>query len=365
MNKKPANIRNTISYDLDDYDFPVPPEAIAQEPREKREKARLLVVDRSTGKLHHCFFSQLPGLLDEKDLIVLNDTRVIPARLFGRKETGGKVEVLVIDPNVDLATANERDVSFECMVKASKPPKQGSLLIFSEKLKARVLEKVREGRTRLKFISGKPIELALEEHGVMPLPPYIKRKDRVPLDKDVKYYQTVYARSPGAVASPTAGLHFSEELLEELSSRGIETAMLTLHVGYGTFSPIRCRDIREHRMHAEYLEVSPGEARKISEARARGKRIVAVGTTVVRALEFLATRKGAIVPYRGLCDHFIYPGYRFKIVSRIITNFHWPKSSLILLVSAFAGRELILKAYREALDKEYRFFSYGDAMIIL
>ncbi len=362
--KKAENI-DDISYDLNDYDFPVPPEAVAQEPCEVRENARLLVVDRSSGKLHHTLFYKILDWLDENDLVILNDTRVIPARLFGRKETGGKIEVLVVDPNVDLAGADNSDLSFECIIKASKSPKTGSFIIFSENLKAQVLTPVREGKTRLKFFSGKPIRQALEEHGVVPLPPYIKRKNQVPLEKDIIYYQTVYASRPGAVASPTAGLHFSKQLLEKLAASGIETATITLHVGYGTFSPVRTRDIRNHKMHAEYLEISADQAEKISVAKNHGKRIVAVGTTVVRSLEFIATREGRIIPYRGLCDHYIYPGYRFKIVDRIVTNFHWPRSSLILMVAAFAGRRLIMKAYREAIEKGYRFFSYGDAMLIL
>ena len=354
-----------ITYNVDDYDFPVPSGVVAQEPYEEREKARLLVVERSTGKLYHSYFFQIGQWLDEKDLIVLNDTRVIPARLIGRKDTGGKVEVLLIDPNVDIAKSEGRDNSFECIVKASKAPKPGTTICFNKNLRAEVTSPVKEGKARLRFYAEEPIQEVLKSHGLVPLPPYIRRKGQIPLEKDKEYYQTVYATSPGAVASPTAGLHFTKELLDSLSERGVEIARITLHVGYGTFSPIRVKDIRNHRMHAEYLHITAEEAEKISGAVSRGKRIVAVGTTVVRALEFVATEKGKIVPYKGLCDHYIYPGYQFKVVDRMITNFHWPKSSLILLVSAFASRNLILRAYGEALDRGYRFFSYGDAMLIL
>ncbi len=360
--KIPEN--NDITYNIDDYDFPVPSKVIAQEPCEKRENARLLIVDRATGSFHHSCFYRITEWLNENDLLVLNDTRVIPARLLGRKETGGKVEVLLIDPNVDLARRGNEDI-FECIVRASKPPKPGSYIYFSENLRAEVVDRVKEGKARLRFLSEKPIHEALEKTGFMPLPPYIRRHEQVPSHKDLTYYQTVYARSPGAVASPTAGLHFSEELLKQLKQQGIEIANITLHVGYGTFSPIRVDDVREHKMHAEYLEISREQAEKISVAQANGKRIVAVGTTVVRSLEFVATRMGKVVPYSGLCDHYIYPGYRFKVVDRMITNFHWPKSSLILLVSAFASRETILRAYKEALKEGYRFFSYGDAMLII
>jgi len=359
------NKEKEVTYNLEDYDFPVPPDVVAQEPCYEREKARLLVLERSSGKVHHSYFYKITDWLDAADLLVLNDTRVIPARLFGRKETGGKVEVLLIDPNVDQVKTGGKEAIFECIVRASKAPKPGMSIIFSDDLRAEVITPVKDGKARLKFSTDKLIEEVLEKHGFVPLPPYIRRDNQIPLEKDLEYYQTVYAKSPGAVASPTAGLHFSKELLERLAEQGIEIATITLHVGYGTFSPIRTRDVRKHRMHAEYLKIRPDQAEKISDAKRKGKRIVAVGTTVVRSLEFIATRKGEVVPFEGLCDHYIYPGYRFKVVDRMITNFHWPKSSLILLVSAFAGRELILRAYEEALKEGYRFFSYGDAMLIL
>jgi len=298
-------------------------------------------------------------------LLVLNDTRVLPARLIGQKETGGKVEVLLIDPYVWVVSNQNGNQEFECIIRASKSPQKGSYLTFSRELKAKVLCSVREGKTRLKFITEKPFFMALEETGLLPLPPYISRKNNIPFNEDLENYQTVYAQSPGAVAAPTAGLHFGKEIIAKLDEAGIEKAMITLHVGYGTFSPVRTKDVREHQMHEEFLCITHAEAEKIRSARERGKRVVAVGTTVVRGLEFVVQKKGDIVPFEGFCNHYIYPGCRFKIIDRLITNFHWPRSSLILLVSAFAGREVIFRSYKEAIQKGYRFFSYGDAMLIL
>ncbi len=353
------------SYDIEDYDYPVPPEIVAQRPSEGREDAKLLIVNRATGEFEHSYFSAIGDWLDKRDLLVLNDTKVIPARLFGTKDTGGKVEVLLIDPNVDVLKSDGEANTFECIVRASKRPKVGSRLFFSPSLSAEVAGEIKEGKGRLRFISDKPLKEALEEAGTVPLPPYIRRNGKGSNDCDLVDYQTVYAKTPGAVASPTAGLHFTEVLLERLKKQGVKSATITLHVGYGTFTPIRCKDVREHIMHPEYLRIDRDQAEIIRGGKKKGKRIVAIGTTVVRALEFVATKFGSVARFEGLCDHYIYPGYEFKVVDRMITNFHWPKSSLILLVSAFAGRELILKAYDEAIKKGYRFFSYGDAMLIL
>jgi len=334
-----------------DFYFDLPEELIAHYPPEKRTDSRLLCISRETGDVSHRQFTDFPALLNPGDLLVFNNTRVIPARLFGQKESGGKVEVLlerVMAENQILA-----------QVRASKTPKTGSTIIFTADAKAEVLG--REGEFFiLAFPETVDLMQLLDEIGHIPLPPYIKREDEL-LDKE--RYQTVYGEKQGAVAAPTAGLHFDEALLAEIEAKGIETAKVTLHVGAGTFQPVRTELIEEHKMHAEYLEVDETVCAKVNACRARGGRVIAVGTTSVRCLE-TASQSGEISPYKGDSSIFIYPGYEFKSVDALLTNFHLPESTLIMLVSTLAGRENILKAYNEAIKEQYRFFSYGDATFI-
>ncbi|MGI9952661.1 tRNA preQ1(34) S-adenosylmethionine ribosyltransferase-isomerase QueA [Moorellaceae bacterium AZ2] len=339
---------------VEEFDYYLPPELIAQEPVEPRDASRLLVLHRQDGRLEHRRFYDLPRYLEKGDILVLNDTRVIPARLFGRKAgTGGRVEVLLLNP-----LGGDR---WETLVRPGRRVPPGTQLIFGEgELEARVLASTAEGGRVLKFAYQGSWEDLLAKLGQVPLPPYIHRE--LP---DPERYQTVYARHPGSAAAPTAGLHFTPRLLEKIREKGVEVAHILLHVGLGTFRPVKEEIVEKHRMHAEYYIVLPETAEAINNARARGGRVVAVGTTVVRTLETVATRDGLICPGEGYTDLFIYPGYHFKAVDCLITNFHLPRSTLLMLVSAFAGREKILQAYRVAVEEGYRFFSFGDAMLIL
>jgi len=343
-----------------DFHYDLPPELIAQNPLPQRPASRLLVVDRKTGSLQDSVFSQLADFLQPGDLLVFNDTRVIPARLFGHKDTGGKIEVFI-----------ERmlgDRKAKVMLKTSKKPRLGSELLFTQG-EGRQMARLtgRQGMFWLLEWHGDDTLLEYSRcHGHMPLPPYIQRQDN---SDDRERYQTVYSRQNGAVAAPTAGLHFDDELLRRLESAGIQKAFVTLHVGAGTFQPVKTDDIREHRMHKEWLEVSPATCEKINATRAAGNRVVAVGTTSVRCLETAALAsknfaESGLKPYSGDTDIFIYPGYRFQAVDALLTNFHLPESTLLMLVSAFAGKELVDQAYRHAIDRRYRFFSYGDAMLV-
>ncbi len=342
-------------YRLDDYDYKLPPELIAQEPADRRDQCRLLSLERRTGRVVHGVFEDLTRLLAPGDVLVVNDTRVIAGRLYGRKETGGRVEVLILDYPRGRASG-----IFQCLVRASKRPRIGSRLYFDKGLEAQVLEADTD-TLRLHFTGVEDLEETLEKIGSMPLPPYIRRRQR---RQDRQDYQTVYARNKGAIAAPTAGLHFTPAMLEKLRRRQVEIVPLTLHVGYGTFVPVRVEDIRRHRMHAEWYELSRRSAERIDSARRAGSRVVAVGTTCVRTLEYCATSGGSLQPGKGACDLFIYPGYAFKIVDAMVTNFHLPRSTLLMLVAAFAGRKQVLEAYDQAVAAGYRFYSYGDAMFI-
>ncbi len=342
-------------YSIDDYDYKLPRDLIAQEPAGRRDRCRLLSLERRSGLVSHGNFHDLPGMLAAGDVLVINDTRVVAGRLYGRKQTGGKVEVLILDYH----QGRTRGV-FQCLVRASKRPRPGSRLYFDLGLEAEVLE-AGPDTVCLKFSPAADLDRILEKIGSMPLPPYIQRRESC---QDRRDYQTVYARCKGAIAAPTAGLHFTGKLLDRLRDRGVEIVPLTLHVGYGTFVPVRTDDIRKHRMHAEWYELSRQSAERILAARGRGGKVVAVGTTCVRTLEYCAADHGRLEAGKGACDLFIYPGYTFKIVDAMITNFHLPKSTLLMLVSAFAGREKILEAYRQAVAQGYRFYSYGDAMFI-
>ena len=336
---------------VSDFRFELPDELIASHPPTERRDSRLLCLDRATGACADRRFMDFPALLEPGDLLVLNDTRVVPARLFGRKESGGRVEVMVERVREShVATAR---------IRAGRAPGCGTRMVLDGGADVRVLG--REGELFvLRMEHGPGFEPFMEEHGHVPLPPYIRRSDS-PLDQE--RYQTVYARRPGAVAAPTAGLHFDHSLLDELVTRGVELSWVTLHVGAGTFAPVRVEEVATHRMHSERLEVGEATCAAVERTRRRGGRVVAVGTTVVRALES-AARGGAIVPMAGETDIFIYPGFRFRTVDAMLTNFHLPGSTLLMLVSAFAGRDRVLAAYRHAVAQRYRFFSYGDAMFI-
>ena len=352
-------------FQLTDYDYDLPESLIAQAPCAQRTDSRLLKVNRASDNIAHHHFYELDQFLKPGDLLVVNNTRVIPARLMGKKETGGRVEVLIIDYASGMKHLQEKGVfQCDCLIRASKRPKPGTVLHMDGNIKATVVD--HKNRVSIvAFDGGKAFTTRLKDGGQIPLPPYIKRSgDQVLAQKDKANYQTVYAEAEGAVAAPTAGLHFTEELMERLAAKGVNVARITLHVGYGTFVPVRVDDIREHEIHSEFFTVSPEAAQQINLTRENGGRVVAVGTTSVRTLEFLADGNGFIQHSTGQCDLYIYPGYRFKCVDAIITNFHLPKSTLLMLISAFYDRERILDAYKVAVEEKYRFFSYGDAMFI-
>jgi S-adenosylmethionine:tRNA ribosyltransferase-isomerase len=310
---------------------------------------------------HHRFYD-ICDLLCPSDVLVINNTAVIPARLLGQKETGGKAEVLILGyPDGDKDRIDTGEFICRCMIKTSKRPKDGATLFFDEGLKAKIVN-FNDGIYRVKFLYTGRFEKLLDRIGRIPLPPYIKRTDS---KDDRTFYQTVYASKKGAVAAPTAGLHFSESLLEKLRKKGVKIVAITLHVSYGTFLPVRVSDIRDHRIHSEWYFVGKQTADVINRQKVKGNRIVAVGTTCVRTLEYASNQNGVVAHGSGTCDLFIYPGYRFNVVDAMITNFHLPKSTLLMLVSAFAGRETVLKAYEAAIRERYRFFSYGDAMLIV
>ncbi|HPT76448.1 MAG TPA: tRNA preQ1(34) S-adenosylmethionine ribosyltransferase-isomerase QueA [Defluviitaleaceae bacterium] len=336
-----------------DFYYELPKELIAQDPLEDRSASRLLVLDKNTGQMEHDYFKNILSYLNPGDCLVINDTRVIPARLIGaRKDTGAKVEIL-------LLTRKEND-RWETLVKPGKKARPGDVIIFGNgELKAEVEEIIDDGKRIVHLIYQGIFEEVLDRLGEMPLPPYITHQLK---DKD--RYQTVYAKHKGSAAAPTAGLHFTEELLEKIRNNNIVIANVTLHVGLGTFRPVKVEDITEHKMHSEYFWIEKEEADKINRAKQAGGRIIAVGTTSCRTLESCADESGIIRPQSGWTDIFIYPGYQFKIVDALITNFHLPESTLIMLVSALAGKDNILNAYKTAVEMRYRFFSFGDAMFI-
>lgn len=335
-----------------DFHYDLPPELIASEPLKERSASRLLCLNKA-GEIKHKQFSDLPDLLQERDLLVFNNSKVIPARLYGQKETGGKVEILIeriLDDHIALAH-----------VKASKSPKPDTIILLKNDQKIIVsgrddsLFELTLKQTDQNWMS------VLEEIGHIPLPPYMEREDR---EDDRERYQTVYAEKEGSVAAPTAGLHFDNKTLERLSEKGIKSAFVTLHVGAGTFQPVRVDDISEHKMHSEWFEITQETCDLINETKNKGGRIIAVGTTSVRVLES-AGKDGQIKPSSGETDIFITPGFKYNIINGLITNFHLPESTLLMLVSALMGKENILNAYQEAIENKYRFFSYGDAMLLL
>ncbi|QTH65135.1 tRNA preQ1(34) S-adenosylmethionine ribosyltransferase-isomerase QueA [Psychrosphaera ytuae] len=342
-----------------DFHFDLPEKLIAKSPKKERSASRLMQLNGETGEITHRQFEEIIELIEPGDLLIFNNTRVIPARLFGQKSSGGKVEILVerlLDEHSVLAH-----------VRANKSPKPGNVIHFDGGISAQMVQR-HDDLFELRFEGETPVLNLLEQHGHMPLPPYIDRPDT---EDDKERYQTVYNEKPGAVAAPTAGLHFTEELLAKIEAKGAKKAFVTLHVGAGTFQSIRVDDVTEHKMHSEYAEVPQDVVDAVIETKKAGGRVIAVGTTSVRSLESAAWKSEMatkqfeqLTPFTGETDIFIYPGFEFKLVDAMVTNFHLPESTLIMLVSAFSGKQNILKAYNEAIAEEYRFFSYGDAMFL-
>lgn len=352
------------------YDFHLPEENIAQHPAEKRELSKLLVLNKQSDSINHTVFKNIPSLFKKGDILVINDTKVFPARLLGKKETGGKTEVFLLSlPTLSKNHDHPKGIissEAEALIKSSRKPKPGSKIIFTDTLRCTVLSESSglNYRVRLDYPEEYDVMSLLAQHGEVPLPPYIERATGT-TPEDHHRYQTVYANHNGAVAAPTAGLHFTEKILEDLYLMGVESASLTLHVGYGTFAPVRSEIITDHTIHKEFISLSADSAKKINTAKNGGGKIWAVGTTTVRALEFSSLSNGEVCEKSGWCDLYIYPGYTFKVIDNLITNFHLPKSSLLFLVSALCGRKTLLNCYKEAINNKYRFYSYGDAMAIL
>ena len=337
---------------LSDFDYFLPKGLIAQYPAKRRTESRLLILHREDGSIEHRRFSDIIDYINKDDLLILNNTKVFPARLFGRKVTGGRVEVLLLK--------NMGEGRWKCQ--AGGKLKKGEDIIFDDGLKAKADEDLGAGRKIIRFDGIKGLENRLEKLGKVPLPPYIKRDAAV---SDRKRYQTVYAKIKGAVAAPTAGLHFSDSLLNKIKEKGVKIKEITLHVGPGTFQPVKCDNIFEHKMEPEYFRITEDAAKAVNNVKIKRGRIIAVGTTSAKALESAADNSGMLNTREGYSELFIYPPYRFKIADAMLTNFHLPKSTLLMLASAFADRELILKAYDEAVKQGYRFYSYGDAMLII
>ena len=339
--------------DVKDFRYDLPQELIAQDPLEDRSSSRLLVLDKDTGKITHKHFYDIIDYLDEGDCLVLNETKVIPARLMGvKKDTGAVVEILLLK--------RKSKTVWECLVKPGKKCRVGAVIEFGEGLlTGTVSDIVEEGNRIIEFEFDGIFEEILDKLGTMPLPPYITHTL-----KDRNRYQTVYAKNDGSAAAPTAGLHFTKELLKDIEDKGVKLAKVTLHVGLGTFRPVKVSDVRQHHMHSEFFQVSKEAADIINSTRANGKRVICVGTTSIRTVESASDDKGYLKETSGWTDIFIYPGYKFKVSDALITNFHLPESTLVMLVSALAGREKVLHAYEEAVKEKYRFFSFGDAMFI-
>jgi len=348
-------------FDIDDYNYDLRQDLIAQVPASTRDSSRLLFVDRQRSGFTDHHFYDLPGLLKSGDLLVVNNTKVVPARIFGRKDSGGQVEVLVLE-HEDAGTQSD---TRWCLLKSSKRPRKGGRLFFESGVYGIVEDSGEDGLARISFHGSQSIDSLLEEKGIMPLPPYIRREDNGFTALDRERYQTVFSRDRGAVAAPTAGLHFTVESINRLQQAGISLVELTLHVGHGTFRPVRVKDIRDHRLGEETYIIGSDAAEAINRARKENRRVIAVGTTVVRTLESAVGADGKIAPGRGRTGLLITPGFKFRAVDGMITNFHLPRSSLLFLVSAFGGYELIKKAYSHAVEKGYRFYSYGDAMLVL
>ena len=344
---------------VSEFDYNLPEELIAQMPADKRENSRMLVLNRSNQTIEHKHFYDIVDYLDDNTLLVLNNTKVIPARLYGTKETGAKIEVFLLE--------SKEGKEWSCLIKPSKRIKPGTVIKISDELSARAIRRLEDdGEWLVELIFDGDLFDILHKVGNLPLPPYIERKLQTEEIKnfDKERYQTVYAKDEGSVAAPTAGLHFTKEILQKLQDKGVEIAYVTLNVGLGTFRPVKCENILDHKMHSETFEISKETADIINRAKANGKKLVAVGTTTVRTLETAYQKYGEIKACHDHSELFIYPPYEFKVIDKLITNFHLPKSTLLMLVSALAGKDFIFRAYKEAVENRYRFFSYGDCMLI-
>jgi len=339
----------------EEFDYPLPPSLIAQYPSPQRGETSLMVLHRRDGLIEHRIFQDILQYFNPGDLLVMNNTRVLPARLIGNKETGGRVEILLIP------SWNGTRGVWEALIKSSGKVKQGMRIQFEPGFEAEV-EEVKDGKGKIRFQWQGEVVETLKKIGHIPLPPYIKREDE-PFDRD--RYQTVFAERDGSIASPTAGLHFTHSMFQSLKENNVRTTTITLHIGIGTFAPVKALDIENHQMEAEWIEISEETAKEIEDTKTRGGKVIAVGTTTTRALESFHNGKGGVRPGKGMTSLFIYPPYRFQVMDGLVTNFHLPKSTLIMLVSAFSGKDLLMRAYHEAINRKYRFYSYGDAMLIL
>ncbi len=344
--------------ELKDFYYHLPEELIAQHPHKQRDGSRMMRLKRSSGEINDCIFSRLPDFLEKGDVLVVNNSKVIPARLFGKKPTGASLEILLLTEKESSDTAEV----WEVLLRPGKRIKENDVIILNDDCEAKVISRISEKKWLLQFNCNGKFEDYLNVHGRAPLPPYIKRKNsNGQFVDDLERYQTVYAKNPGSIAAPTAGLHFTQEVMQALQAKGIRIAPVTLHVGYGTFLPIEVSRVEDHMMESEYYEVNADSAETINNAR----RVIAVGTTSTRTLECIADENGMVKAQSGFTKLFIYPGYKFRRVNGLLTNFHLPQSSLFLLVCAFAGIDLIKKSYQHAVDKRYYFYSYGDCVLIL
>lgn len=350
---------------ISEYDYNLPEELIAQMPADKRDNSRMMVLNRKDRTISHKHFYDIVDLIEPNTLLVMNNTKVLPARLIGHKDTGAKIEVFLLKQNSKMQDEHE---NWEVLIKPSKRVKPDTIVKISDELSVRAIKRLEEnGEWLVELIfNGNNVLDVLHRNGNIPLPPYIERKiPNEDLKKlDFERYQTVYAKDEGSVAAPTAGLHFTKEILKKLENKGVELAYVTLNVGLGTFRPVQCENVENHKMHSETFEISEKAAEQINRAKAEGKKIVAVGTTTVRTLETAYKKFGCIKACHDHSELFIYPPYEFKVIDNLITNFHLPKSTLLMLVSALAGKDFIFEAYKEAIENKYRFFSYGDCMYI-
>lgn len=340
---------------IEEFDYHLPPSLVAQYPPPQRGGTSLMILHRQTGVIEHRAFGDIAQYLSPSDLLVMNNTRVLPARLIGKKETGGRVEMLLIP------SWNGMGGEWKALIKGSGKMKRGARIRFEQGLEGEVGE-VKDGKGKISFSGEGEVMDVLRKIGHIPLPPYIKRGDE---GLDRERYQTVFAEREGSIAAPTAGLHFTHALLQSLREKGVRATIITLHIGIGTFAPVKARDIEDHTMEAEWIEISEETAREIEGTKARGGKVIAVGTTTTRALESFSNESGGVRPGKGMTSLFIHPPYRFGVIDGLVTNFHLPKSTLVMLASAFAGKDLLMRAYREAIRRKYRFYSYGDAMLIL
>lgn len=343
---------------VSEFDYNLPEELIAQTPSEKRDECKMMVLDKQTQSIEHKHFYDIVDYLDENTILVLNNTKVIPARLYGYKDTGALIEIFLLK--------DKGDKNWEALIKPSKRIKVGTEIKISDELKAKALKNLGDGKWLIELVYDGILYEILDRVGNIPLPPYIERKmtDDERKSLDYERYQTVYAKNEGSVAAPTAGLHFTEEILEKLAKKGVEIAYVNLTVGLGTFRPVKCENVLDHKMDSEEFEISQETADKINNAKAQGKKLVAVGTTSVRTLETAYQQFGEIKACKSASQLFIYPPYEFKVVDNLITNFHLPKSTLLMLVSALEGKEFIFKGYKEAIEQKYKFYSYGDCMLL-